>query len=154
MIVGVERTGSNIHIDPSCTSAWNTLLCGMKRWCLFPPGNEAAYCSRFGAVPNGTMGSLTSQGSPPAYWWLDVLPELKKSGADQELGMIECVQRPGETIYVPYGWWHCVLNIGFTVAITQNLLAPESLPYAWPKLEEEWPDFSQEFADLLHDMRP
>ena len=30
-IVGGARTGTNMHVDPNCTSAWNTLLCGNKR---------------------------------------------------------------------------------------------------------------------------
>merc|ERR1712023_599103 len=84
----------------------------------------------------------------------DVLPKLKASGADKELGLVECVQKPGETIYVPYGWWHCVLNIGFTTAVTQNLVAPESLPAVWDELEVAWPQFAPEFALLLQQNRP
>lgn len=150
MVIGVERTGSNIHVDPSCTSAWNTLLCGLKRWCLFPPGNSLEYQQRIGAAG----ASMGSSGAAPANWWLDVLPGLRAEGADGELGMVECVQRPGETIYVPHGWWHCVLNIGFTVAITQNLLAPAELAHAWPELSKDWPDFTPKFARLLRDLRP
>jgi len=152
MVIGVERTGSNLHVDPSCTSAWNTLLCGTKRWCLFPPGSDPQYMQRIGVA--GASTSMGSCGQPPAYWWLDVLPRLRAERAEEELGMIECVQRPGETIYVPDGWWHCVLNIGFTVAVTQNLLAPESLPHAWPTLAKEWPDFVPVFARLIRRHRP
>mmetsp|Transcript_81171 Transcript_81171/g.143585 ORF Transcript_81171/g.143585 Transcript_81171/m.143585 type:complete len:487 (-) Transcript_81171:18-1478(-) len=151
VIVGPERTGSNLHVDPSCTSAWNTLLSGVKRWALFPPGDSDEYRARIGAPPRSGWGG---DAPPPAYWWLDVLPKLKSSGAAEDLGLVECVQRPGETIYVPYGWWHCVLNLGFTTAVTQNLVAPESLPLVWDDLEASWPKFAPEFAQILKQHRP
>ncbi|CAL1170201.1 unnamed protein product, partial [Cladocopium goreaui] len=37
VLVGGHRTGSNMHKDPKWSSAWNTLLCGRKRWVMFPP---------------------------------------------------------------------------------------------------------------------
>lgn len=32
LIIGPERSGASWHVDPGLTSAWNTLLCGRKRY--------------------------------------------------------------------------------------------------------------------------
>jgi hypothetical protein len=52
-----------------------------------------------------------------SQWWLDIYPHLP----EQEKPL-ECTQLPGETIFVPSGWWHCVLNLETTVAVTQNFV--------------------------------
>lgn len=45
----------------------------------------------------------------------------------------EFTQHPGETIYVPQGWWHAVLNITDTVAVTQNFCSPRTFDKSWLK---------------------
>ena len=46
--VGGQRTGTFLHVDPMCTSAWNTCTLGLKRWCFLPPETDL---SAFGLEP-------------------------------------------------------------------------------------------------------
>ena len=46
-------------------------------------------------------------------------------------GMMEFIQYPGETILVPSGWWHAVINIDDTIAYTQNFTNRENFVPVW-----------------------
>lgn len=112
LIVGPERSGASWHVDPALTSAWNTLLCGRKRWALYPPGRVPLGVT---VHVNEEDGDVNIETPSSLQWWLDFYPLL----ADEDKP-IECTQLPGETIYVPSGWWHCILNLETTIAVTQN----------------------------------
>ncbi|RDX72118.1 F-box protein [Mucuna pruriens] len=113
-IIGPERSGASWHVDPALTSAWNTLLCGRKRWALYPPGKVPLGVT---VHVNEEDGDVNVETPSSLQWWLDFYPLL----ADEDKP-IECTQLPGETIYVPSGWWHCVLNLETTIAVTQNFV--------------------------------
>ncbi|CAK9268959.1 unnamed protein product [Sphagnum jensenii] len=119
LVAGPARSGASWHVDPALTSAWNALLSGRKRWALYPPGR----------VPPAVIvhvdeddGSVNFDGPTSLQWWLDVYPTLR-----QEEKPLECTQLPGETIFVPSGWWHCVLNIDPSIAVTQNFVNTTNL---------------------------
>lgn len=114
LIIGPERSGASWHVDPGLTSAWNTLLCGRKRWALYPPGRVPVGVT---VHVNEDDGDVNIESPSSLQWWLDVYPFL----ADQDKPL-ECTQLPGETIFVPSGWWHCVLNLDTTIAVTQNFV--------------------------------
>ncbi|KAG6510861.1 F-box protein At1g78280-like [Zingiber officinale] len=114
LIIGPQRSGASWHVDPALTSAWNTLLVGRKRWALYPPGRVPAGVT---VHVNEEDGDVNIESPSSLQWWLDIYPQL--SDHDKP---IECTQLPGETIFVPSGWWHCVLNLETTIAVTQNFV--------------------------------
>ena len=48
----------------------------------------------------------------------------------------ECVVGAGELIFVPRGWWHLVLNLEPSVAVTQNFVAAREFAQAWRQVAE------------------
>ena len=52
-------------------------------------------------------------------------------------------------LYIPSGWYHAVLNLEFSAAISQNFLAPRALPAIWPRLSAEYRAFALALRDLL-----
>lgn len=41
--------------------------------------------------------------------------------------MLEGVCETGEVFYVPSGWWHLVVNLEASIAVTQNFVCPSNL---------------------------
>ena len=59
------------------------------------------------------------------------------------------LQKPGETIYVPGGWWHAVLNLTDTMALTQNYVNPVNFESVWRSLRINRKLFSEYFLRNL-----
>ena len=247
-LLGPRSSGTCMHQDPMATSAWNTLLVGKKRWCLFPPRvdvNEicpmqeaessedlpaaegeiqlvlevvpssprgvdwqalvasirasspavsAASWGRTALIPAGfslhrlqlevTVLALSEDAfianirdrhsaeisrvtvdqrvavaeqttaalACPAYWFKDVWPTL--AGREEELGMLDFIQQPGETIFVPHGWHHVVLNLDWTVAVSHNFISAATALPAYQQLKAEDPSSAHEWHRLLRKTRP
>ncbi|WAQ89319.1 hypothetical protein PtA15_11A6 [Puccinia triticina] len=127
LIIGPARSGSTWHIDPNGTSAWNAVITGRKYWICFPPHTTPP-----GVIVNEDESEVESPLSIPE-WFLNYYNFAKETygwfAKDPETRglMLEGICEAGETFYVPSGWWHLVINLEPSIAVTQNFVSDNEL---------------------------
>lgn len=149
MIIGPERSGTTVHMDPLQTSAWNTSLAGYKLWVVFGR-----------AVPKSIVKGEEFRGKDyedeAINYFVEILPRIKQKYSAEELELIEFVQGPGETVFVPGGLWHAVMNLEDTIAVTQNVMTHYNFSSVWRSTRSERPKFAAKFLESVRgqvDMR-
>ena len=111
LLIGERGSGSAVHLDPAGTTAFNALIVGSKKWVFFPPDTPRSLLCPDRPPSSGKKAYSAEE------WFRTIYPRLAASG---ESGRLEVTQRAGEIVYVPRHWWHAVLNLELTVAVTQN----------------------------------
>lgn len=128
-LIGPKRSGSKIHKDPYGTSAWNTLVKGRKLWIMFPPNTSEDIVEGI-STSNGSEENSKSENCASSInesceqvealdYFVDILPRIQQIMEDDSKIYVG-FQQEGDTVFIPSGWWHAVLNLTDTVAITQN----------------------------------
>lgn len=134
ILIGPTRSGTGMHVDPLWTNAWVTVLQGVKRWILFPPSTPHTMIGMHPDTPQ----------IPSSIWFRDYYDVVTATSWPTCYRPVEVLQYPGETVFVPNGWPHIVLNLELTVAVTHNY-ASEFGPFR--QMMEEVMRDEPEFGD-------
>jgi hypothetical protein len=92
----------------------------------YQPNYEDMNETQFRALKVALGGERTGYGQDirMSSWLRDVYPLPEVQEAMQIAEMHECIQAAGETMFVPPGYHHAVLNIGETVALAVQKTGP------------------------------
>ena len=119
LLLGPQRSGTKIHTDPVGTNAWNYCCSGIKRWALVSPEASSALIKR-DTAPDGFTWTIME-------WFDKEWPSIVIDAEKQGCTTYDFLQRPGETVCIPNGWWHSVVNVESSIAITENYVRAEVL---------------------------
>jgi histone arginine demethylase JMJD6 len=149
-LLGPRRSGTTIHVDPLSTSAWNTLVYGLKRWVLMPPDVAKEIAKSDDLVDKEQLEDNES-----VDYFLKILPRLKKKqGEVFSSRIIEFFQFPGETVFVPSNWWHAVLNVQDSCAVTHNYASSGNFDRVWLATRTERRGMARKWLRVLRKERP
>mmetsp|Transcript_62467 Transcript_62467/g.163975 ORF Transcript_62467/g.163975 Transcript_62467/m.163975 type:complete len:406 (-) Transcript_62467:31-1248(-) len=116
LILGPTRSGTSLHQDPPGTCAWNVVTHGRKRWVLLSPD-----------VPEELALRRDDPSWTVADWFEREWPGLCGDATAAGYAALDFEQAEGELVYVPPGWWHAVINLEGSVAITHNCVQVKPL---------------------------
>lgn len=144
-LLGAVRTGSTFHKDPLMTNAQNCLISGLKKWVLYPPHivppgittsadqlqitapfNVCEWFNSYYAETKVKANKMVNSPdnitkfSTPALEYDPIRDHPKQCHNFSQYKPVEIIQRPGDCVFIPATWYHMVVNLEPSVAITQN----------------------------------
>ena len=153
--LGCKGTYTPFHCDVLKSFSWSSNICGEKLWLFFQPGAEdylkdnlGNYLQRVDLEEDFDVLNIKSNhGSNPNK---DLVRECRRKL--EESGRFKCVriiQRAGETIFVPSGWYHQVVNLCETLSVNHNWVNACNIEFMWNSLKEDLKGSQQQLIDLV-----
>ncbi len=79
VLMGAKRSGTRMHLDPRCTSAWNLSVRGIKHWVLFRPGVPDNVAKGHVVMTPEEVRTRKVKGNPQTvYYFTKILPRLRR----------------------------------------------------------------------------
>ncbi|SFB30906.1 cupin-like domain-containing protein [Pseudomonas sp. NFPP24] len=126
LIIGYQYVSSPLHTDSFFVNSVLTMIAGVKKARMVSPSHTFA-------VSNG----------------LDLFnPNVAKNVLEQGAEIFEGTISAGDAFYIPPGWWHNVINIGFTIAV-QNLHVDT---HRFPLFEQQMRGFVLPILSKIEDL--
>lgn len=105
--------------------SWSVNVTGLKKWILFPPGEEEKLKDSFGNLP--------------VQFNFDTCKHVK---------YYEIIQGQGDGIFVPSGWHHQVSNLQDTISINHNWINGCNVHFVWKALEDTLKQVEHEIEEF------
>ncbi|KAF9939903.1 JmjC domain-containing protein 4 [Mortierella alpina] len=131
MYCGGDGTFTPFHADVYRSYSWSANICGVKKWTLFPPDQEHLFQDNL----HNTVYNINHVDRTQ-------FPNFDKSKS------FSLYQNPGQTLFVPSGWWHQVENIGDTISINHNWCNGSNLDLLLDSLASDLKEVERELAHL------
>jgi hypothetical protein len=105
LYVGLKGTYSELHRDVWSTSAWNYLISGRKIWLIYPSAFSEHIANH---KDEFSIQHLLQNDFEKAFRF--------------RYRPLVCEQLPGDLIFVPGAYFHCVVNEEDSVSLTENFI--------------------------------
>ncbi|MDQ0740518.1 cupin-like domain-containing protein [Pseudomonas sp. W4I3] len=126
LLIGYEKVSSPLHTDSFFVNSVLTMIVGKKKARMVSPLHTSAVSNGQNLFDNETANKVLGQGAE----------------------IFEGTISAGDAFYIPPGWWHNVINCGFTIAV-QNLHVDT---HRFPLFEQQMRGFVLPILSKIEDL--